>query len=464
MADASTPDSAAPSTSSSPTSYGEGVDNADKTFNLLQSIDKFLGSPISNRIASNDRSSRLKRELGQWYEFLYDKHRDVYHNPVLSASKFRGFIFYQCNGSFRPEGKCLATASWAQLLHGLGITPEKDIISRRAIQGTPGDGQLTLEVEGEVICHVINLLTLDKRWKSYSGAKYETSIGDFVWQETSHEGDCTGLLASYSPLSEDEMNSPHRLFPNLRPAGDDSDTLLAKYRLALDLGTSDKSLLWPDPSPGLLADRFQKLRMLSDNLHRTRKPLFLSKAWKFGAERIVRRAAGGQHVADFLKDALQSLEQHKEGADRSSPDPWSGRLYWSEEDEKDLEQLYARAAGYIENILQESFSLQYAKELDVLQPFSPPKPDAAVELAFDAFDLALEKFNGQGSWRHELYQSKDMVLNILADKETLVQRASIMIVPLDSTTALWKEKSVQLSTASKVGALSLSLSYLGISS
>lgn len=464
--------------------YSDAIDNADKTINFLQSLDNFLGKPFSKRVTSNTRNSRLKRELGQWYDFLYEKDRDVYHNPMLSAVKFREYMM-ECHGAFRPVGKCLATAPWALLLHGLGITPKKNnILSRKVIHTTPRDIEIMLEVEGEVICHMINLLSLpNKAWQPASSAfglfkiqtspprtmardpvprntsgfsarhvvcvsemtlRYETSIGDFVWEESSPKDSRIGGL-SYSPSSDDEMNSPHHIFPDLlhRHSRADSDTLLAKYCLVLEFGTSNMSMVWPDPSTTSLTERFERLCELEKALVREREPMFLTETWKIGAERIVRRAAGGEQAPEFLKSALQCLAQHKEGADRSHG--CEGQ-HWGVKDEEALDELYSCAANYLQDMLPVSLTLQYHPDYYE----SIPQPDAAAILAEATLNSTLEEFKaqeGSGSWRDDLCRCKDMVITILEDNRICVPRATTFILPLDRTTALWKQKSVQLTEA-----------------
>lgn len=108
-------------------SYAEGVDNAQKTVNLLQAADALSGGVISKWFKSRNEKARLKTELGQWHDLLYDRERNVYHNPVLSSAAFNKYM-EECDGTFRPVGRCLATATWAQLVHALGITPTQNNI------------------------------------------------------------------------------------------------------------------------------------------------------------------------------------------------------------------------------------------------------------------------------------------------------------------------------------------------
>jgi hypothetical protein len=74
-----------------------------------------------------------------------------------------GNHFVKHDGRLQPSGKSIASFGWAQLLFTLNIRPEAGIISRRLLPigvKPAKTGALSLDVDGAVLCHIINLYQL----------------------------------------------------------------------------------------------------------------------------------------------------------------------------------------------------------------------------------------------------------------------------------------------------------------
>ncbi|KAI6083561.1 hypothetical protein F4821DRAFT_191172 [Hypoxylon rubiginosum] len=431
--DAQTPQNESPTNTAA---YNEGVDSASRTLDVIKGIDTFLGSPISTIIASRVYKRRLQRELGEWHDFLYDGERDICLSPVLTTFNFSRYL-KSCKGAFHPQGQCKATARWAQFLHGLGITPDKNIVSRRLVQ-VKERGSIMLEIDGEVVCHVVNLLGSPERDLLSSIAKsrghHRTSIGNIRWDST--EG---AISLSYIPGSEYELSRP-RIFFDAKP-GEDPDDIIARYYLALELGTSYTELVWPPPTTPL-PERIKKLsenhallqyslskELRSDewsedssdkNPHDSckgisakNKPVFFAAKWLEHSERIYRRALGGERVLDFFKDVCANLD----------PRCWDKHELWCA-----LSSPPHHLLCYYDDI-------------------SPKQSHLLTSGEVSSLDCTLLAYGNEpeGSWKHTLSLCREQIPNMVRQEYNyVVMRGCAIIIPLDSTTALWQAKGLWL--------------------
>ncbi|XXH05489.1 hypothetical protein Hte_011919 [Hypoxylon texense] len=406
--------------------YSEGVDGAGRTLNFFKDFDSFLGNPFSSFVASKAIRRRFQLELGEWHGFLYDRERGIYLTPVLTAAGFSGYLD-SCKGAFRPRGRCRATAAWAQFLYGLGITPETGVVSRKFVRLREGDS-IALEVDGEAVCHAVNLLDpgnmcyrvgdLSLVAKSYGS--HSTSIGNITW---GIDLETKNLSLSYVPCSEDQLRRHHKFFPSW-PQKDPVD-LMARYSLSLELGTSHTELVWPPPSTPL-RDRieFQYNKLLGE-IPAKNRPVFLTGRWVEGGERIYRRAFGGEQVDEVFANVCAKLDPDSSWFDVAvemlrkglkSPPP---------------HVLYYREKGI---------------GGDPSSPWGDPTRSASGDVR-SALANTLRAYGDEpeGSWKHALYLCRDRIPHMLwQERSYIVDDEEAIIVPLDSTAALWHGKSLQL--------------------
>lgn len=222
----------------------EGISTASQTLSLVQGVDQLFGNPISHAVQTRRRKAEKKVLLGEWHDFLYDSKADVYYTPGLHSGSFWHYLVYS-RGILRPEMKCEATADWAKLLYSLGISPRKTIVSRTlrtplTIENHKAD--ITLELDGKVICHIINLYGKPAPTRTVTveglrrNAEWLTILGAFGLVQDAPKTQILGV--TYRPASEEALRAIKEPFSKLPgvPGPQDTDSLLPMYELALDLG------------------------------------------------------------------------------------------------------------------------------------------------------------------------------------------------------------------------------------
>lgn len=359
-----------------------------------------------------------------------------------------------CRGVFKPTiEKRFATAPWAQFVHALGITPTKNnILSRRVIQGAATEYDVTLQVDGEVICHVVNLLAKDMslEWQeAASQGIYYTSIGTIMWEDATTEGNAaqSGKI-TYQTAPEKVLDSHHKIFVDYRHWNQDPDTMLARYRLALDLGTSDMALVWPDPATTSISERLAKYVGAVDKLMRQRfgvgkkeGPFIVSQSWQRDADRVRRRAAGGGNSDELLRDARnkivpQSSPPTDDGRDDHWPEDKRGVVQW---------EVIPGPVDWLKYWLsgKSSFKLVYNNG-------NRPSSNGAADVAESALTETLLSYENEkaGTWKHNLFLSYREVTKVLTRGYVLavppVNSSTVYILPLDSSASLWHQQDLRV--------------------
>jgi hypothetical protein len=150
-----------------------------------------MGGPITTAIKQRERNSWLQRYLGQWYPILYENESTLWM-PVLETEKFLDYM-KKINEIFKPVGNNFAHAPWAHLLHALGITPDTSHILEKQkvllIASTCEENyQLPMQVDGEVLCHNVNLF-----WKQYG----HLPVLRKPW-DPDISGDCSPIFGTFA--------------------------------------------------------------------------------------------------------------------------------------------------------------------------------------------------------------------------------------------------------------------------
>ena len=303
----------------------ESVSTANQTLSLVQGVDQLFGNPISHRVQTRRRKAEKRALLGEWHDFLYDSRADMYHTPVLEKSRFWHYLT-QTGAYLRPEGSCVATACWAKLLYSLGITPRKGLVSRRLKTSSTFENHSTpvhLELDGEIICHIINLYGKpdSNRTVTVEGLKrdveWTTILGVFALARVGRGHGATWKV-TYRPASDQLLQAVKVPFSGVlgRWTHLDADRVLPMYELALDLGTSDATIAWPDKASRLSV----RARALLPNLSRlvfnpmglapgARDALLITASWLAEPDRILRRlTSNGGTDNSFLYDVLRLVD------------------------------------------------------------------------------------------------------------------------------------------------------------
>jgi hypothetical protein len=293
---------------------------ANQGLSFVQGLDQLLGNPLSRTFQSWNYKAEKKALLGEWHDFLYDSKADVYYVPALEKAPFWQYLV-RANGILRPQGTCEATADWARLLYGLGIGPKTGIVSKalrtpRTTENHMSD--IALELDGEVMCHIVNLYETDPPTNGVtvkelrSATKWSTQLGSFRLLEGSNSSQIRAI--EYRPGSERSLAAVKRPFWPI--SGDIGllnpqhlDRLLTMYELALDLGTSDTNIAWPDKGCSFTT-RTKAVEPALDSLwdanERTPTMTLITASWLEEPDSILRRlATNGRTDCSFLIDVLR---------------------------------------------------------------------------------------------------------------------------------------------------------------
>ena len=162
------------------------------------------------------------------------------------------------NGYFQPKGRCESSLAWAQLLFALNIRPEGGVLAWRL---PPRDidpaisSEISLEVDGDVMCHIINLYRL------YNNPAPRDFSNDDLGQCRFHFGRLSlgpwadKFAATFEPRTNDDLSSQrvpfsysasHLIGTHLRF---DREALVARYFNAIYHQISDTAAIGDLPNP-----------------------------------------------------------------------------------------------------------------------------------------------------------------------------------------------------------------------
>ena len=468
------------------TQVNDGINTGSNALSLIQGIDQLFGSPISRRVVSQRRKDDKKIFLGEWHDFLYDAKADVYHTPVLRKAPFWAHIT-RCAGVLRPRGRCDATAAWAKLLYGLAITPDDagTVVSkalRTSHREANHGADVALELDGEVLCHVVNLYGHDEaRTGRLTAARlhhqstWTTALGRFWAREDADAGRVVEI--TYRPSDVRLLGQVKRPFPSFRDnraAPLDPDSLLPMYELALDLGTSDATVAWPDKASSLAcraAAVVPTLEHLGFRPPPGTKYFLITPSWLKEPERIHRRITFNGGADDsFLADVLDRVEARRKppppppSPPPPSQDPPSDRLPsvvlpWSEYAET---QEQPDSTAQLRQQIHSRFLLQkrgsppeivvypsggFIYDFYPIPPMSSPMYSAKF-WKVEAKVIMKEVLDGYGDqelggWKRALHDGADAVCDFLLWDNSMVGRGvyvdskRVILLDLDRDSPLW---------------------------
>lgn len=429
-----------------------------QTISLAGTIITLIREPVALFYQSAAKAQELKRSLGYWKEEAIDE-RGQCRIPVLRLEVFEQYLVgidgvIPSSLHLKPETISVGgrefklswsgwkarvpkdmscpdllqagTACWAYLLFSLNIRPTMSVTSwRPCIDGmiSTQNGGIELEVDGSVLCHIINLYSTPL----YHRARYEGmsrfphtkrlpdrrqsmscefSFGELAWDSAGNQ-----VHAHFSPGLETEMLSEKQPFgytsKSLVPG-----TIMALYLTTLDHYVSDSRFSLPSATSPLLerVDRlitcFQMLQLRQNPKHS--QLLLISYDWFEEAARIKRRIlarGGGDH--SFFHD-LVGNNQDTEGPIRDlfllDNDSFTFIIPGSRHSSNDAEPFWIRQCA-------EKTLSDYEMEPD-------------------------------GSWKRSLFEMRDFVIKVLSIPRDVIIRPSmnVQLVEFTGSCDLWDKK------------------------
>jgi hypothetical protein len=230
-------------------------------------ITQAVGNTVSARRDRKSFVQAQKSYLGPWTDLaFYDENRNK--RPVLKADRFRKYL-EETDGKLKPNGPCLARAEWAQFVHALGIEPQKAVLTWKSPApsslGPPGP-VTTIETDGEVLCHIVNLFgELPDNWGTividaslHKLASVNVSFACITWTSLMESLSCTFRLDDDDQICKSRV--PLGLVSELM----EPNTLILKhyYNAMYSIhGSSDSEYACSDPSRPLY-ERIQDLHLI----------------------------------------------------------------------------------------------------------------------------------------------------------------------------------------------------------
>jgi hypothetical protein len=252
----------APTTmSSSPGAYGQGVNDANQTVTLANSVVGLVGGVVSSQWRRRSGIQSLREKFGEWASEAQDaNHRWL--RPVLRTKAFEDHLV-NTNGYMQPSGKCTSSFAWAHLLYALDIKPGAGVLEWRL--PTDGvdpieSGRMSLDIDGAVLCHIINLYRIYHEaaprgfTKGDSDASFEFPFGKLsVRKEDSGKRE---FCVQFFPGTAQELSSIRQpfVFPlqfRQRHAIFGKETVVTQYFNAIHYGNSDTAALLLSPTEPL---------------------------------------------------------------------------------------------------------------------------------------------------------------------------------------------------------------------
>jgi len=282
------------------------------------------------------------------------------------------------------------------------------------------NGGIEMEVDGAVLCHIMNLygisLNLDSWVESKPIPRYTNKklckfpFGRLGWKKMDGQ-----THAHFEPGLEKELNAEKIPFATLL-GHLEANTLVATYFTALMHGVSDPGLQLADPRAPL-KERIERLltclQILED------RPLIISYKWFEEAARVKRRVlAQGGSDHSFFEDICKTIDQKFSGSSESF-------------------RANVRDAVRESFLLdQETFSLWAHTNLDTSSGVSLDRS------RWKAVKETLNSYEHQSSdtWKHDLYDMREDVINILQTSNKIYLRKNTWLLEFTSGCPLWHER------------------------
>lgn len=272
-----------------PNEIATGLGPGNKFIERFANIKALFGIKRPEPNTEKQNARKLLQDLGEWAREAYPKKNKRWHRPVLRGTQFIEHL-KKTNGYCEPEGQCTATFAWAQLLFALNIRPGAGVVSweQQPYDFNPVTATtLTLEMEGPVLWHILNLYRLynksDPR-DSDPSSQYDLSFGAlFISQETRTRPFLVTFMAGELKSTKEPFRYKPRDCPPIFGEAEgylpfDRQNVVDLYRNALDTGISDSTLKLPSPQTEYgdstpLDERIKELVRVLKALRTERTPL-----------------------------------------------------------------------------------------------------------------------------------------------------------------------------------------------
>ncbi|KAK3995007.1 hypothetical protein QBC44DRAFT_320930 [Cladorrhinum sp. PSN332] len=293
-------------------------------------------TPASDAWDKKRARHAFRQRLGEWADETVDS-EGRWQQPVLSSKAFEDH-FTKILGLFKPSGELSSSFAWAQLLYALDIRPGAKVLEWKPLHheiDPVESGQLPLVIDGEALCHIINLYQTytEPRPRKISGAegKAQTSFGRLALRD----GPDSSSIVTFEPAELSKLSATRKLFQashrlwrhNSFPSFDES-IVAARYLNAIYYGASEESLMLPHPKEKL-ADRCKGLCSSIEVLVEWDNHLYLlTPKWIREANRIKQRATtDGGEDRSLAEVAIQYLSRQPSIVDddleeAAGSDPW----------------------------------------------------------------------------------------------------------------------------------------------
>ncbi|KAN0093634.1 hypothetical protein V8E51_016818 [Hyaloscypha variabilis] len=437
--------------------------DVSQTISLADSIVTLVREPVVLLYENYTKAQELKRNLGPWHGQAIDSHGQC-RIPVLRLKEFEDYLV-KTDGvlsprvkqsdllspstqspsqkennrkswglpwpspktSPRPENTPAAKACWAYLLLALGIRPDMDVVCWRPSSDgfiSTQNGGIEMEVDGSVLCHIMNLYGISLDLDSWVRRKPEQiprytdqelckfPFGRLGWKKMDGQ-----THAHFEPGLEKELNTEKFPFATLIDHLE-ANTLVATYFTALIHGVSDPGLQLADPRAPL-KERIERLltclQILED------RPLIISYKWFEEAARVKRRVlAQGGSDHSFFEDICKTIDQKLSGERESS-----------------------RAA--MKDTVRECFLLDeeiftfWASARQPSRSHSSRRPVSFVDLTRETLDSYEQQ--PSDSWKHDLYDMREDVIKIfIYARNKIYLNRNTWLLEFTSGCPLWHER------------------------
>ena len=408
--------------------YGRVVGDTQSTVTLAGAVVDLIGRPVSSAWRRRSSAQGLRDSLGEWAAEAVDA-QGRWLRPILRTAAFEAHMVEE-NGHFKPSGSCTSRFGWAHLLHALGIRPSCGVLAWRL--PTDGNnavdsGQISMDIDGQVLCHIINLYRVyhrDSNTELWLLEKPEWGLPAVCrtpfGKMSLHEEDAR-YVAVFEHGTPEEVEARRVPFSyRTYTTGDrflefDEKLVIAAYFNALYYGISDASIMIPD-SASPLRDRARALVHAINSIcdRSWTNPFLVTGMWIEEASRIKRRVTsnGGNDtsivddvVAAVMSDLYPSVvgdDQRKISAD------------WS----RCFEDRYCMLTGR-----------QYGFMWDAPRPSWTPRDEWTTERLEAALVFVLEQYNKSpiGSWQRSVAELGEDALPVFKTRAILVDKPGVAI-------------------------------------
>ena len=305
------------------TAYGTTIGDTQQTVTLISALNDLVGRPLSSFFQRRNAEQSLRKHLGEWVDEAVDA-SGQWLRPVLTTIAFQNHLV-QNDGQFQPSGTCQSTFGWARFLYALDIRPGCGVLSWNNYTNglDPSErGSISLEIEGEALCHIINIYRIydisapsNFSHIDISGASScRISFGSLSVKRIGQHFAC-----SFQPGTPKELSKNRVPFSYSRPSLGPSDVrsasfepglVVVKYLETLLYGISENKAILP-PASAPLKERARTLIAARELWEpwRWEQPVLLTPFWLEEASRIKRRiTTDGGEDESLIEDIISALQ------------------------------------------------------------------------------------------------------------------------------------------------------------